>query len=864
MKRFTSFMLMLLCAVTTWAQSYLRISDGLLATQENGQYKWTSAKMTLANGDTKLRITFLETSNNEKPAGFPCVAIAEFYLYDKDGVAVTLTEANFSSNATQSDEGSIAELCDGATTQQDGEGVNDWYWHSQWSGTPSPYGYHYLEVDLADVDADLSEYSIGWVTRRSQASPKDIVVSTGASTDAAAMNYKNAMLPELTTNAEAPVYYAIRNVRGGTYVTYSRDNAQMILNTAISNASIFYFTGSIENGIETAKIHNYVATGCLADFSSWTAEGKDWYIQESGNTQKPGYAISKENNLTENAHSWNNAGNTNTKIANWAGNDIGSTFEFIKLSAEEVQNIANGFISGPEKLVSGKSYNFRNLSALNFLAGGDETLGTNGDRAANTTFAYYVSPYTGAKYLYNVSAQKFIGTTSEANAAIPLTATPVSKELTFKKGNHPSFPIMISTNNGGGAVNHSGWYGRIINWQGGFWDTSSSDNSFCVEEVSVVDENVLATIEDLVGTYELPIWQERTLAHLGCVGGYAFDLRDEIETIEDYAGRVAFETEHSKIGFTAGYYYVQHTDTKKYATYNGENFVAEELAEGVEPGLRHLMQFVQEGEHMKLRVANVGKYVTLSDAPAVSKISQTEFNNGHAFTIEDKGGAKIIIKNGNGSVMRTENNGDINYWSGDVNTTWYLMPVSEVEVSVNEYASIYLPFAATITGATAYAIEATNSTHAVLTEKTDIAANEGAILAGNGVATLTIVAESKSDWSKNMLEGTTVDSYIAGDAYVLSNGNNGIGLYGVMLNKDAGGNDGETHFKNNANKAYLPISVATPAAYYSFRFGENTTAIENVEVENASNVIYDLTGRRVEAITAPGIYIVGGKKVLVK
>ena len=28
--------------------------------------------------------------------------------------------------------------------------------------------------------------------------------------------------------------------------------------------------------------------------------------------------------------------------------------------------------------------------------------------------------------------------------------------------------------------------------------------------------------------------------------------------------------------------------------------------------------------------------------------------------------------------------------------------------------------------------------------------------------------------------------------------------------------------------------------------------------------IYDLTGRRVEAITAPGIYIINGKKALVK
>ena len=43
------------------------------------------------------------------------------------------------------------------------------------------------------------------------------------------------------------------------------------------------------------------------------------------------------------------------------------------------------------------------------------------------------------------------------------------------------------------------------------------------------------------------------------------------------------------------------------------------------------------------------------------------------------------------------------------------------------------------------------------------------------------------------------------------------------------------------------------------------TAIDEVKGENGkAKTIYDLTGRRVDAITAPGIYIVNGKKVFVK
>lgn len=68
-----------------------------------------------------------------------------------------------------------------------------------------------------------------------------------------------------------------------------------------------------------------------------------------------------------------------------------------------------------------------------------------------------------------------------------------------------------------------------------------------------------------------------------------------------------------------------------------------------------------------------------------------------------------------------------------------------------------------------------------------------------------------------------------------------------------GGNNIMWHSKNQ---------VCSGSKTWTIVAGESS--IDDVVVENGTKVIYDLTGRRVENITNAGIYIVGGKKVLVK
>ena len=793
-------MLMLLCAVTTWAQSSLLVNDAL-GTLENNQYSWKSDKMTKAEGATKLRVTFLETSNNEKPAGFPCVAIAEFYLYDKNGEEVTLAEGNFSSNATHVGEGSIAALCDDVTTG-DGNAYN-WYWHSQWGGTPSPYGYHYLEIDVTNVEADLSEYSIGWVTRRSQASPKKIVVSTGATINEAAENANKAMMPKISS-AENRYYYTIRSVRSKNYLTYSAEHAKPQQNGSIINESYWYFT---EGNDGKVVMYNAVSGKVLGTDFNMSTEG-EWKLLPA--KYRPGIVISQSD--------YNGVciDDQSGSIGGWhhsEGDNEGTTWLIEEHKAASIdaklslQNKIIASIGSPvTEVVVDKWYILNNVGRGN-----------------------YVSQEGDSWKMRSAIAE---GQIAEARAGYLFKITKNGEYYNIISGNGKYFQLGSNT---------ASTSATPVNFEIGL--IGESADNFCIFDK---DHGFAADGQETDNAFVG--WSTTPPTSAG--GNDSYRL---------------LPVEFDEISVEDGYYYIKGTGTGNnaawYMSYDGDKWKAVEAGEGV----KQIWKIELNGEGYTMMSCNVGKFANLENATAISGAASQLNDQENKFGFIKKEGDKYIIKNAGNQVVRTEGGGQVNYWWGEANETWQLVPVTEVEVSVNEFASVCLPFDVEVEGAVAYAIEEVGAESAQLAEKSDIPAHQGAILAGKGTATLTIVDNATSDWSANKLMGTTIDTYIAGDAYVLANGANGIGLYGAILNKDAEGNESNTHFKNNANKAYLPMSTASGAAYYSLRFeGDGTTGIEGVEVENEVKAIFDLAGRRIEAITAPGIYIVNGKKVLVK
>ena len=452
--------------------------------------------------------------------------------------------------------------------------------------------------------------------------------------------------------------------------------------------------------------------------------------------------------------------------------------------------------------------------------------------------------HNGKSYMYNVQNKKYIN----SEGVVKFTDTPCAFEFISIGDN--LWEIQFEDNKRYLSFS-PGWGADCVRTESGI------DNGckFYIEKTGVaVSEDVVSIVE----TSFVNEWKNANYATLDYVGGYPTSLREEIEAVSTLAGITAFDNENAsaRVAFAPGYYFIKSTSADKYATYSSNDFVYEALADGEKLGAKHVMEFVQDGENMKLQVPNLGKSVVLADAAAnggkASKI-ETEIAAGSNFTVENQGFGKLLVK-GDNQVMRTESSGAINYWWGDTQATWYLVPVTELEITINEFASICLPFDVEVEGATAYAVTETATESVTLTEKADIPAGKGAILEGNGTAKL-VLATAASDWSDNLLEGTTVATEVEGKSYILANGDNGIGLYNVILT------DGK--FTNGANKAYLSASKVAnaAAAMFSFGRGEGTTGIETAVSGEQAVVIYDLAGRRVEKMEK-GIYIINGKKVI--
>ena len=228
-----------------------------------------------------------------------------------------------------------------------------------------------------------------------------------------------------------------------------------------------------------------------------------------------------------------------------------------------------------------------------------------------------------------------------------------------------------------------------------------------------------------------------------------------------------------------------------------------------------------------------------------------------------------VNENNDGSLHEATVNwtvhGVVNWQASDDNSKWKVEDATTVTVPLTyisdnnaSYATLYLPFGATITGAQAYILTVSGE-WAIPSEITEIPANTGVLLRAEGnvaSATVTINDAATADTEGNMLAGTNIEittDRSAGE-YILGNGEDGLGFYQRKSGRKIG-----------ANKAYLQLDadLAVKGLLLNWDDVDAIRSIDNSQEPKANNQIFNLAGQRMSRLQK-GVNIVNGKKVLVK
>ncbi|MBO5181228.1 MAG: hypothetical protein J6B92_04995 [Paraprevotella sp.] len=244
----------------------------------------------------------------------------------------------------------------------------------------------------------------------------------------------------------------------------------------------------------------------------------------------------------------------------------------------------------------------------------------------------------------------------------------------------------------------------------------------------------------------------------------------------------------------------------------------------------------------------------------------------NTWEIMDNGNGQYILKanavDKNGRYLYNHNTSDAanvglanrNSILAGNNTLWVIEPVTELPVSVSAagYATLFAPKALNIpTDMEAYsgAVNTEKSALEMTAVEGIIPANTPVVLkAAAGNYTFTIATEEGTAVESNDLLGVVRRTATPADTYTLQNQNGNVGFYPY---------NGENI---NGFKAYITLPADAAVNGLSFSFGD-ATGIESISAAEADNSksteIYDLAGRRVSK-PVKGLYIIGGKKVIVK
>lgn len=702
--------------------------------------------------------------------------------------------------------------------------------------------------------------------------------------------------PTVSTETETYEYY-IANYRDGDYyvttTTGLNGGAQQLGSANAFDETKAKVTFKLVEGgklwstnTTTPLILGYTTTSEAANsvqlFAADSQEGYTWKIESAngGNTLSAGASD----------NSWNMHGGKGNNIGLYRKSDAGSNWVFVPANDAAVAKANEA--KAEFEISTEYYYQIKNVAYSRMLAANTNdkatTISTNSTGDLNQLWAFEAGE-NGTFYLRNAGQQKYLVATTTGNTAWTVGAEGSAFEVDILNFSNKTWAIHATGQDQYGFAHDANWdkEEQVVRWlasaSASQWYLEKTEISTTAKEISFTysfvyegEEKFTQSCFGIVGeaypeiAMVLPYGVSSEAKPSGELSADVEDTKVEINlTIEK---ELPFETAANANSITTWYYTKMHTnqpgylgdiaDDKTINVAKGKSFDAysDNYVWGFVGNVFDGITVVNKGTGLQLTSAGSGN-VTLTENGTpffVARTSETSANATNGFCLRRSDSNQYLNANYTASKL--------SHWSStDAGSTFFLTEYEETAVTVSDvdWATMYLGYAVYIPeGVNAYTVTGVESGYVTLTQLEGvIPANTGVLLENAGEYTFKKAAKDPAAIAENLLRGSVANTYVEGTAYVLS-AKNGVGLYKATLNKNAEGGEGDTHFLNNAGKAYLVLPAEAEApAMFSFGRGEGTTGIDNAQLAIDDVAIYDLAGRRVQTMEK-GIYIVNGKKVI--
>lgn len=278
---------------------YLSDLDGLPGTGYNDEtdvdkngnkayrYKWKSETLSFPTPVKKLRFKVLETNTKGASNGHQFFSIGEFRVLDASGNEVSLSAENFVTNAQESTEGALSNICDKKTST---------FFHSTWSA--KTYEDHFIQIELPE---EMSELKLSFDSRIGNNVPTLVVLTSVTTAN------EQAELKALIDEAlSSPIYVSYKNgnlIGNGlnqttSFTAFTKAGEVYAKGEAATSAEIVSARFALLNARNAAIVLNKPTNGTfIRIYSSAASQAAMPYLSSETSTAKANraaYLVGKE------------------------------------------------------------------------------------------------------------------------------------------------------------------------------------------------------------------------------------------------------------------------------------------------------------------------------------------------------------------------------------------------------------------------------------------------------------------------------------------------------------------------------------------------------------------------------------------